>query len=121
MGDLKTYPRPLYQDLGRDTNISFHHMSRNCKQYRINQLKMNLFQKNFVIPSYVKGEKNHIIKSNEINRIDTISWNYYGNPELWWFIAYVNNIDPFELKEGQNLRILPSEYIELNLFRYMDD
>lgn len=121
MGDLRTYPRPLYGDLGKDTNISYHHMSRNCFQYKIKQIKMNLFQKNFNIPSYIQGETNHVVKSNEISRLDNISWKYYGTPELWWFIAHINNIDPFELKEGQNLRILPLEYIELNLFRYSDD
>ena len=121
MGDLRTYPRPLYKNLGKDVEISFHHMSRHCNQYRMKQLKMNIFQKVFDIPDYIRGEKVHTVQSNEINRLDNISWYYYNNPELWWFIASINNIDPFELKEGQQLRILPYEYMELILFRYSDD
>lgn len=121
MGDLKAYPRNLYKEYGRDKNISFHHMSRNSNHYGISQLTINLFLKNFIVPSYVKGEVLHTVTIEEINRLDNISWRYYRTPELWWFIALINNIDPFLLKDGQTLRILPLEYIELNIFRYTDE
>ena len=81
---------------------------------------MNLFSKNFVaLPEYIEDETSHIVKFNEVNRIDLISWYYYKTPELFWVILAVNNIlNPFELEEGMVLRILPISYIEYNLLRY---
>ena len=41
------------------------------------------------------------------SRLDLISQNFYGTPELWWVIAIVNNIhDPIVGAEvGQTIRI----------------
>lgn len=41
------------------------------------------------------------------NRLDVISHSVYGTPELWWFLALVNNIylPPLGLKIGNKLYI----------------
>lgn len=101
-------------------DINRHHMSANSKHFRFNnEGTLPLFLKMFNdVPEYVDGEKIHLIKKHEINRLDLISHKYYGTPELLWVIAAVNNIDPLEMEEGIIIRILPKEYIEYNLLRY---
>lgn len=60
----------------------------------------------------------YLIKSNEdkihtvieSERLDTISYKYYGNSKYWWVLADANDlkdtlINPFELKSGSNLLI----------------
>lgn len=50
----------------------------------------------------------HIVADNEVNRLDLISFNYYGTPHLWWAIALANNfIDPFVLNRDDIIRIPP--------------
>lgn len=40
------------------------------------------------------------------NRIDLISYKFYGTPLLWWAIAVMNNItNPLDVKAGIILRI----------------
>lgn len=41
------------------------------------------------------------------NRLDLISYQFYGTPNLWWAIAQVNNlVDPFmDIPVGTQLRI----------------
>lgn len=43
----------------------------------------------------------------EGDRIDTISFRYYGDPLLWWYIADANPevFYPEDLQPGQSLRI----------------
>jgi len=43
-----------------------------------------------VRPSY--GDVIHRISEHEIGRLDTIAYNYYGDPMLWWVIADRNNM-----------------------------
>jgi len=104
-------------ELEHDRDESKHHLSSFCKRYKFDT-KVNMFQKTISVPSYVEGEKIHIVLDSEKHRLDYISWQYYSTPELWWTIAEVNNIDPFELTEGQVLRILPPNYLMLNYLRY---
>ncbi len=43
-----------------------------------------------------------------MNRLDIISYNYYGYSTYWWVIALANNIiDPFDIPLGTVLRIPP--------------
>lgn len=48
----------------------------------------------------------HVVKSNEVGRLDIISNEYYGTPTYWWAIALANEfIDPFILNVGDLIRI----------------
>jgi len=48
------------------------------------------------------------------DRLDTLAWQYYENPTLWWIIASANNIHdaPLGLKDGTILRI-PQNYLSI--------
>jgi len=66
----------------------------------------------------------HEVTIRDENRLDLISWTYYGNVDLWWIIAVVNNIfDPInELNPGDVLRIpsLVSVLESLRKFRKVE-
>lgn len=49
----------------------------------------------------------HIIKDYEAGRIDLLADKYYGNVNLWWVIAYINEImDPMvDMEAGDKIRI----------------
>ena len=68
-----------------------------------------------------KNKKNHFTttvysKVNEKNtdsyfiavegdRCDNLAYRFYGNPELWWFIAKVNGLSTMNIPAGTSLRI----------------
>ena len=43
--------------------------------------------------------------SQEGDRCDNLAFRFYGNPELWWFIARVNNLKTMNIPAGTSLRI----------------
>ena len=48
------------------------------------------------------------------DRLDTLAFQYYENPSLWWIIASANNIHdaPLGFQDGTILRI-PQNYISI--------
>lgn len=80
------------------------------------------------VPGLVRKESNytgpevfHIVKSNEVDRLDLISYTYYNNPLYWWVIAVHNKIkNPRSeyqageiLKIPMDLSIFFSEYLNV--------
>lgn len=48
----------------------------------------------------------YTVNETDIGRLDSIANRYYGDPELWWVIAHVNNVnDQMALAAGTVLRI----------------
>ena len=43
--------------------------------------------------------------SQEGDRCDNLANEFYGNPNLWWFIARVNNLKTNNIPAGTSLRI----------------
>ena len=41
----------------------------------------------------------------EGDRCDNLANRFYGNPQLWWFIARVNNLTTNNIPAGTSLRI----------------
>ena len=39
------------------------------------------------------------------DRLDNLAYQFYGDPELWWFIARANNLNSMNVEVGKNLRI----------------
>ena len=39
------------------------------------------------------------------DRCDNLANRFYGNPQLWWFIARVNNLKTMNIPAGTSLRI----------------
>jgi len=43
--------------------------------------------------------------AQEGDRCDNLANRFYGNPQLWWFIARVNNLKTMNIPVGTSLRI----------------
>ena len=39
------------------------------------------------------------------DRLDNLAFEFYGDPNLWWFIARVNHLKTMNLEAGVSLRI----------------
>ena len=125
--DLSIKTKNFYHLLENSAFTSKHHFESNSQLYNIPSIgKISLFLKNFeryiLNPSLLKPYMSEIIyytvPENEKNRLDLISWYHYKTPELFWVIMAINNIiDPFDVKEGTVLKILPKNFIEYNLLR----
>lgn len=60
-------------------------------------------------------DKFHLVLAGEKNRLDIISYKYYGTPLLYWVIAEVNNIsNPTMVEPGTVLRIPSTSEIYKN-------
>lgn len=119
--NLDLEPTEYAEKVDNSTISSRHHMSTNSMLYKYaSSGKMPLFLKNFIdLPEYIEGETSHLVRENEVNRLDWLSWQYYNTPELWWVIMAVNNIiNPFDIQPDTVLRIIPISYVEYNLLRY---
>ena len=49
----------------------------------------------------------HYVKSEDLHRPDLLSFKYFGQVNLWWIIAKLNDIEDFfnDLEEGMILKI----------------
>lgn len=48
----------------------------------------------------------HLVTAKDSNRLDLVSYQYYGTPLLYWVIAIASGIDdPLNVPEGTTLRI----------------
>tara|TARA_Y100000034_G_C6666583_1_gene292447 strand:+ start:139 stop:396 length:258 start_codon:yes stop_codon:yes gene_type:complete len=43
--------------------------------------------------------------TQEGDRLDTLAYEYYRDPNLWWFIGRANNISTMNLPAGTSLRV----------------
>tara|TARA_R110001583_G_scaffold96336_1_gene240502 strand:- start:639 stop:908 length:270 start_codon:yes stop_codon:yes gene_type:complete len=43
--------------------------------------------------------------AQEGDRCDNLATQFYGNPDLWWFVARVNNLKTMNIPAGTELRI----------------
>ena len=43
--------------------------------------------------------------ATEGDRCDNLAYRFYGDPNLWWFIARVNNLKTMNVPAGTSLRI----------------
>jgi len=57
------------------------------------------------------------VKSGEEGRLDLVALRVYGLPQLWWVIAFANDvIDPFEeITVNRVLRYPPIDYVSTNI------
>jgi len=111
----------VYGDKLEHNNLeSKHHMSANTDIFKFEGIgTIPMHMKYIKIPEYVNGETSYKVTEIDINRLDNIAYKYYKNPELFWIIMAVNDIiDPFSIKNGDVLRILPKDYVEYNILRY---
>jgi hypothetical protein len=59
----------------------------------------------------------HIVANSD--RIDLLAQMYYQEASLWWVIAWANNLEilPTDLKEGDQIRIPSTDYVQNVLLR----
>ena len=51
--------------------------------------------------------------ATEGDRCDNLAQQFYNNPNLWWFIARVNNLTTMNIPAGTSLRIpIDTEFAE---------
>lgn len=121
--DLTVKTKEYYKKLKQTAFLSRHHFESNSQYYNITSSgKVHLFLKNFRdINEKIKYMRNinyYTVPENEVNRLDLISWYFYRTPELMWVIMSINNItDPFNVPAGTVLKILPRDFIEIELLR----
>ena len=67
-----------------------------------------------ILPTIYPSSFDIIIATETGDRLDTLAFQYYEDPTLWWIIASANNIHnaPLGFEEGTVLRI-PQNYISI--------
>ena len=67
--------------------------------------------KNFVsigtsyLPKFEESNSDILLIATEGDRCDLLATEYYGSPELWWFVATVNKLSTNNIPVGTQLRI----------------
>jgi len=91
-------------------------------RYRGNKTKKlddgRVVYKSKIYPNIPLRDDDTYIVTQTGDRLDTISYKYYGTSSYWWIVASANNIHDatFGLEDGTILRI-PKDYIRvLNTF-----
>ena len=60
----------------------------------------------------------HQVTDADSKRIDLIAWKFYGDVNLWWIIAEVNDIgNPLEIQSGTVLRIPSYDRVQMKVVR----
>jgi len=57
------------------------------------------------LPKFEEKNSDILLIATNGDRCDLISQEYYGTPELWWFIASVNNLKGNNIESGTQLRV----------------
>lgn len=57
------------------------------------------------LPKFIEKNSDILLIATDGDRCDLISQEYYGTPELWWFVASVNNLKSNNIQAGTQLRV----------------
>ena len=57
------------------------------------------------LPEFTEKNSDVLLIATQGDRCDLISQEYYGRPDLWWFIASVNNLKSNNIEAGTQLRV----------------
>ena len=57
------------------------------------------------LPDYEEKNSDVLLIATQGDRCDSISNEYYGTPEFWWFIASINNLKSNNIEAGTQLRV----------------
>tara|TARA_R100000008_G_scaffold86332_2_gene78959 strand:+ start:4785 stop:5063 length:279 start_codon:yes stop_codon:yes gene_type:complete len=78
------------------------------KNTNIKYIELNSKRKAFNTTLYVsvpEKDTDQYFISQDGDRCDNLAQEFYGNAELWWFIARVNNLKTNNIPPGISLRI----------------
>lgn len=97
----------------RKIRVPFDSRYQNTKLYQLtdgkgtltNEFTWGIWEPLEITPS--DGDTIHFIQEKDIGRLDNLAFEFYGNPNLWWVIAHVNDITNQldDMEVGQRLRI----------------
>ena len=79
-------------------------MARYNKTLRTKKNKKNYYLTTIYKKVEEKNSDLYFI-AQEGDRCDNLANRFYGNPQLWWFIAKVNNLTTNNIPAGTSLRI----------------
>ena len=57
------------------------------------------------LPKFQESNSDNLLISTEGDRCDLLAVEFYGSPDLWWFIATVNGLSSNNMPVGTQLRI----------------
>ena len=57
------------------------------------------------LPMFEEDNSDILLIAVDGDRCDLIATEYYGTPELWWYIASVNNLKSNNIEAGTQLRV----------------
>ena len=57
------------------------------------------------LPKFTEKNSDILLIATQGDRCDLLAQEYYGNTELWWFIASVNNLKSNNIEAGTQLRV----------------
>ena len=57
------------------------------------------------LPNVEESNNDVLLIATEGDRCDLLATEYYGSPELWWFVATVNKLSTNNIPVGTQLRI----------------
>ncbi len=57
------------------------------------------------LPDVQESNNDILLIATEGDRCDLLATEFYGTPELWWFVATVNNLSSNNVPIGTQLRI----------------
>ena len=57
------------------------------------------------LPEFEEKNSDILLIATDGDRCDLLSAEYYGTPELWWYIASVNNLKSNNIEAGTQLRV----------------
>ena len=57
------------------------------------------------LPKLEEKNSDILLIATEGDRCDLIAQEYYGTPELWWFVASTNNLKSNNIEAGTQLRV----------------
>ena len=81
-------------------------MSKRYESTKVEQTKLgDRVYKTTIYPTITKKNDDIYVMSKEGDRCDALAYRFYGSPELWWFIARVNNLSANNIPAGTSLRI----------------
>lgn len=109
-----------YKEIAKKYNFGnkhLHHMVNKMNQYLFDDgVKCPVFMKPLDIDYDIEGEHYRLIKDNEVERIDNVSYEEYRTPELWWTLMNINNLHPFDIGNVK-LRVIPYSYLNVYILR----
>jgi hypothetical protein len=57
------------------------------------------------LPKFEEKNSDILLIATEGDRCDLIAQEYYGTPDLWWFVASTNNLKSNNIEAGTQLRV----------------